>query len=240
MPLTAVVLAAGAGARLGELGRRSSKPMVPVAGRPLLDWVLTPLQAAGAQRLVVVGHPSDEELEAFLRAAHRGAVLVRQPTRNGIANALCHALPLVADEPAYLACACDSIFPPDDIARVIVRGRRRTGAAVVGVMDMGRAATTSRSAVWLSGHRVVEIIEKPRRGSTASGFVAMPLYWLPQSMAPFLEGVATIGGERFISTALNDFVAAGGVVEAVRLRERIEITTAADVRRAEQRLARQS
>ena len=67
----------------------------------------------------------------------------------------------------------------------------------------------------------------------------MPLYWLPQSVAPYLESSVPIDGERFIYTALNDFIATGGVVDAVRVSERIEVTTAEDVHRAERRLAPQ-
>lgn len=236
MALTAVILAAGAGSRLGELGRQYSKPMVPITGRPLLAWVIARLQDAGVQSVVVVGHPSDTRLEAFLRAEHPGAVLVQQPERRGIADALRYALPRLAGEPAYLACACDSLFLQTDIARVIVRGRRHAGAAVIGVMDMGNAATASRSVVRLAGDRVVEIIEKPAPGATASGLVGMPLYWLPQSASPHLTAVVPLGGERFISMALNAFITAGGIVEAVRVRERLEITTAEDVRRAETQL----
>ena len=232
MPLTAVILAAGAGSRLGELGRQYSKPMLPIAGQPLIGWVIARLQAAGLQSVVVVGHRLDTRLEAFLRAEYPDVRLVQQPERRGIAAALCHALPMLAGEPAYLACACDSLFLPADIARAIARGRNDVGAAAIGVMDMGSAATASRSAVRLIGDRVVEIIEKPAPGTPASGLVGMPLYWLPQSVSPHLEGVAPLGGERFISTALNAFIAAGGIVEAVRVRERVEITTAEDVDRA--------
>ena len=237
MPLTAVILAAGAGSRLGERGRRHSKAMLPIAGRPLVEWVLMRLRDAGVERIVVVGHPSDAPLENLLRGQHPAAVLVRQPERKGIADALCYALPLLADEPAYLACACDSLFSANDIRRVIARGRARAGAAVLGVMEMGGAATASRSAVQLSGARVTQIIEKPPPGTAASGVVALPLYWLPQAAAPYLEFAAALGGERYISSALNDFIVAGGVVDAVRVRERIEITTAEDVHEAEKRLA---
>ncbi len=53
---TAVILAAGAGARLGELGRRYSKPMVPIRERPLIDWVIASLRTAGLARIIVVGN----------------------------------------------------------------------------------------------------------------------------------------------------------------------------------------
>src|SRR5512147_2802307 len=95
MPLTAVILSAGAGSRLGELGRRHSKAMLPVAGRPLIDWSIERLRAAGVDRLVVVGHVSDADLEVFLHSSHPDVILVRQGERRGIADALRLALPSV-------------------------------------------------------------------------------------------------------------------------------------------------
>ena len=238
MALTAIILAAGVGTRLGALGTRYSKPMLPIAGQPLIGWLVTRLRAAGVERLVVVGHASDEHLRDYLHDAQRDAQLVIQSERRGIAEALRLALSLVEEEAGYLACACDSLFDPNDIARLIACGRAQLNTAVVGVLDMGRAATTSRSAVLLDGDRVKEIVEKPAPGSVASGSVALPVYWLPSAMSSYIEHVRPLGTERYISTALNDFVAAGHTVLAVRMRCRLEITTAADVEHAETVLCR--
>jgi NDP-sugar pyrophosphorylase family protein len=236
--VTAVILAAGAGARLGELGRRYSKPMVPVAGRPLIAWIIGMLEQAGCAELVVVAHPADRALAAFLRSHHPDTRLVLQRERRGIADALRQALPLLAGRCAYLACACDSVFAAADVTRLIAVGQQHPGAAVVAVLDMGAAATVSRSAVRLEGDAVVRIVEKPPPGTAPSGLVAVPLYWLPQDFGAHLAPPAPSSGEGYVSTALNAFLQAGGQVRAVRIRERIEVTRAADVRRAAARLRR--
>jgi dTDP-glucose pyrophosphorylase len=230
--VSAVILAAGAGRRLGALGRRHSKPMLPLAGRPLVAWVIDSLRQAGIVRLVVVGHPSDAALAAFLQAGYPDITLALQPERRGIADALQHALPLIADQPAYLCCACDSVFESADIARVLAVGRRCVGEAVIAVLDMGRAATSARSAVVLDGDRVTRIVEKPPPGTAPSGLVALPLYWLPAAVGPLLTDVPAVGGERHVSTALNVFLHAGGSARAVIVRHRLEITTATDAEQA--------
>ena len=229
---TAIILAAGAGSRLGELGRRYSKPMLPIADRPLIDWVVARLRAAGVADIVVVGHESDESLANFLTANHPDIRRLTQSARRGIADAVRLALPLVVGERGFVACACDSLFDADDIARLIAVGRQSTDAAAVGVLEMGIDATASRSAVRLDGDRVVEIVEKPLPGVSRSGMVAMPLYWLPRRAALYVESVAPIGAEAYVSSALNDFIRGGGIVRAVRVRARLEITTAADVAQA--------
>jgi N-acetyl-alpha-D-muramate 1-phosphate uridylyltransferase len=71
---TAMVLAAGFGERMRPLTLRMPKPLVPLAGRPLLDHVLDRLAAAGVKTAIVNVHYLPEQLEAHL-AARQG----RQP-----------------------------------------------------------------------------------------------------------------------------------------------------------------
>ena len=52
----AMVLAAGRGTRLAPLTTTTPKPLVPVAGRPLLDSVLEFLRAGGIEEVVINLH----------------------------------------------------------------------------------------------------------------------------------------------------------------------------------------
>nr|HDO81356.1 hypothetical protein [Candidatus Bathyarchaeota archaeon] len=51
---TAVVLAAGMGRRMGVLSRFYPKPLIPVANKPVIDWVFSSLSNAGVRRFIVV------------------------------------------------------------------------------------------------------------------------------------------------------------------------------------------
>ena len=53
MPRTAMVLAAGLGKRMRPLTEVTPKPMIPVAGKPLIDWRLDALAEAGVETAVV-------------------------------------------------------------------------------------------------------------------------------------------------------------------------------------------
>ena len=65
---TAMVLAAGQGERMRPLTLHMPKPLVPLAGRPLLDHVLDRLAASGVKTAIVNVHYLPEQLEAHLAA----------------------------------------------------------------------------------------------------------------------------------------------------------------------------
>ena len=62
-----MILAAGLGTRLRPLTDRTPKPLIPVAGVPMLERVARRLIAAGAARLIVNTSHLGEQVEAFLR-----------------------------------------------------------------------------------------------------------------------------------------------------------------------------
>ena len=66
VPRTAMVMAAGLGKRMRPLTATRPKPLVELAGKPLIDHVLDRLRAAGVRKLVVNVHYLPEALEAHL------------------------------------------------------------------------------------------------------------------------------------------------------------------------------
>lgn len=61
LPNVAVVMAGGLGSRLGALTRETPKPMLTVAGRPILEWIVLHLVGQGIRQLVIsIGYLSDQ------------------------------------------------------------------------------------------------------------------------------------------------------------------------------------
>ena len=63
---TAMVLAAGLGERMRPLTLRMPKPLVPLAGRPLIDHVLDRLAQAGVKTAIVNVHYLPDQLETHV------------------------------------------------------------------------------------------------------------------------------------------------------------------------------
>lgn len=90
---TAVVLAAGMGTRM-----KSDLPKVlfPVLGRPMIEYVLDALAAAGVGRvIVVVGYRADDVKQAL--SAHQNVEFVLQAERLGTGHAVQMAQPRLVD-----------------------------------------------------------------------------------------------------------------------------------------------
>jgi N-acetyl-alpha-D-muramate 1-phosphate uridylyltransferase len=68
VPETAMVLAAGLGKRMRPLTATRPKPLVEVAGKPLIDHVFDHLRSAGVKRAIVNVHYLADQMEAHLKA----------------------------------------------------------------------------------------------------------------------------------------------------------------------------
>jgi bifunctional UDP-N-acetylglucosamine pyrophosphorylase/glucosamine-1-phosphate N-acetyltransferase len=92
MEMDAVILAAGLGTRLRPHTLTTPKPLLPVAGRPILDWILGALPPA-VDRIVVVVHYLADQVEGYLRSQHWFSqwttVLQEQPRGTGDALRQC-------------------------------------------------------------------------------------------------------------------------------------------------------
>ena len=94
VPRRAMVLAAGLGERMRPITERMPKPLVPVAGKPLIDHVLDRLAAAGVETAVVNVHYLADQIERHLAARRAPRIVISDEraqlldTGGGVVSAL--------------------------------------------------------------------------------------------------------------------------------------------------------
>jgi D-glycero-alpha-D-manno-heptose 1-phosphate guanylyltransferase len=109
----AVVLLGGKGTRIAAQFPDRPKALVPVCGRPFLEWQLDWLRANHIHRvLLAAGHMADV-LQAYLDARPHDGLLIqlsREPSPLGTGGALAHVAPLLDSDPV-LVLNGDSLLP---------------------------------------------------------------------------------------------------------------------------------
>ncbi len=100
----AMVLAAGLGTRMRPITNTIPKPLVPIAGKPMIDYALDALATAGAKRAVVNIHHHADQMIAHLH--HReGMEIILSDERDGLMDSgggLAKGLKLLAPGPVYV------------------------------------------------------------------------------------------------------------------------------------------
>lgn len=157
----AVVLAGGRGTRLGELTAHTPKPLLPVGGRPFLDWIVGGLESQGVTDVILVVGYMPDTFEAWLDTSPSKiglrSFVESEPLGTG------GALPLMTDwlDETFFVLNGDTLFDArlDELAAVL----GSTGAT--GAVALRRVPDTSRyGAVDLEEARVRRFDEKSSEG----------------------------------------------------------------------------
>ena len=103
--MKAMILAAGKGERMRPLTLHTPKPLLPVAGKPLIQWHMEALRRAGLCELVINHAWLGEQLEAvFADGAGLGVSISWSAEGEPLetAGGILRALPLLGSEPFVL------------------------------------------------------------------------------------------------------------------------------------------
>lgn len=153
--------AAGRALRLQPLA--GSKEVLPVGGRPVLDYLVERMWAAPCDELRVVTRP--EKVDVAERAAALGALVVGGHPPS-VADSLLLGMEGLASDDVVLVGFPDSVWEPvDGFARL--RAALGTEREVVLGLFTSRELERSDVAVFAEPDRVTEIQAKPKRPASA-------------------------------------------------------------------------
>ena len=125
-----MIFAAGKGERMRPLTEHCPKPLIEVAGKPLIVWHLEKLAQAGV-RQVVINHAwlGDQIVQALGDGARWGLEIVYSPEEVGAletGGGLVQALPLLGETP-FLVLAAD-VFSDVDYALLVRQAQNMADA----------------------------------------------------------------------------------------------------------------
>jgi len=204
--LKVIVPLAGKGTRLLPLTKRVPKPLVNVAGRPVMDYVMDKVKGLDVEELIVItGHLKDVVEKYIVKHYDVPAKFVEQKTLDGTAGAIDLARPYV-DGPVLIIFV-DTLFDAD---LSIVN---RTDAD--GILWAKEVEDYQRFGVIVTDERgyMTRIVEKP--STPISKLANIGLYYIKDWKTLF-EGITAVkqgapgkGGEFYLTDAFQYMVDRG-------------------------------
>ena len=170
----AVLLAAGRGVRLGKLTERTPKPMLEVAGQPLIGHIVDALAENGIRDIAIITGYLASRIDVWCSRRmreHPGLRLstLHQAELNGTAGAMLLAKDFVADEAGFIFGWGDILMDAENYARFIQSARSQPYDLM---LSINRVRDPWRGgAVYLdSNMRVERLIEKPASGTSTTNW----------------------------------------------------------------------
>lgn len=158
--MQAVILAAGRGTRMGALTERTPKPMLPLLGKPMLEWKLEMLPDAVDEVIVTIGYLG-EQIEAYFGTERKGRTIryVRHEKLDGTGGSirLVHEQGLIAGP--VLVMMGDDLYHPDDLADLTRETSAVLGLEVNDAEQYGLLETTPEG-------NLLKITERPHGFTT--------------------------------------------------------------------------
>lgn len=205
--MDAVVLAAGIGSRMAPLSHFCPKPLVQVACKPLIDWVIGSLSKAGVKRLVVVVGYRGEEVKRHVEATWSTLdvqCVYAKDYFKGAGYSLLAAEGHVSG--SFILCPAD-LITDHEVVTGVMKGVRRLGGPVVAT---GRSSKGGTSVV-VEGDRCGEIL---RIGEGAGERVCVGVVALDSSFFTYLKR-SLARGEGSVVSALKLYLDEGNTLSFV-------------------------
>jgi dTDP-glucose pyrophosphorylase len=220
----ALVLAGGLGTRMGPLTDDTPKPLIPVAGKPMIEHVLRHLVRGGVRDVTIATNYLADRVEGYVGCGARYGLkinYIREEKRMGTAGALSLLDPIPKD-PFFVVNA--DILTKLDL-RAFARHHARSGAAMT--LAVARHVLESPfGVVRCDGTRIVGLVEKP----VTEQWVNAGLYVVSPSLVSEVPRNSYVD----MTTMIGKLIARGGRVEAFAIREYWrDAGTPADLARAD-------
>jgi UTP--glucose-1-phosphate uridylyltransferase len=229
---TAVIPAAGLGTRMLPATEAVPKELLPVGGRPAIDWVLEEAWRCGIERAVIVTGPHKPMLEWYLhspqwrsgwlpRSVRSSGIeaadeprlvisIVEQSAPRGLGDAVRIGWRAAGHEPVAVLLPDELMLGGSVLLSTMIDEHARTGASVVSLITVPEASTSSYGCALVEPSRsdgvvsVIGAVEKPAPGTAPSRLAFSGRYVLAPEVYRYVCGVESdAGGEIQLTPALD-------------------------------------
>lgn len=208
-----IIPLAGKGTRLRPHTHLVPKPLIKVAGRPVMDWVMETLEAAGITELLFITGHLKEQVEAYARQRWKLPMrFIEQKVQDGTAGAINLARPYVTGP--VLIVFVDTVFDAD---LSIVRSTDADG--IIWAMEVEDYQRFGVVVTDPDGY-MTRIVEKPRE--PISKLANIGLYYI-RDVGAMWEGIDHVlarpanRGEYYLTDAFQWMIENGRRIRAAEV-----------------------
>jgi dTDP-glucose pyrophosphorylase len=190
---SAILLAAGRGKRQRPYTDATPKPLLPVRGRPTLDFILSAVKRAGIERVCIVTNHLEEKIFEFVGDGSTWNLQVtfaHQDELRGNGDALL-SVPQewIPDEPVMVV-ATDYILAENSLIELVEAHVKNRADITMSLKEVPPEELSARSTVEVEPDgRIMKIVEKPRREEILSSYAASIMFVFPPAIWEYLPQV---------------------------------------------------
>ena len=187
--MRAVILTAGEGTRMRPLTLTRPKTMLPVGGKPLLEYNVEALRDAGIKNItMIVGYQKEAVMEHFKDGESLGVNItyVIQEERLGTAHAIGQVANLAGNNKDAIIVTNGDIILENELIKSLMDKYHQSHAQSILVLTEVEDPSAF-GVVELEGDCIRDIVEKPNPGEAPSNLINAGIYLFDPSIFQAIE-----------------------------------------------------
>ncbi len=202
--MKAIILCAGFGKRLKPYTDEYQKTMIPVHGKPLMEYIVNGLIIAGFKKLIIVVGYLKEQIIDYFQSGNKWGInieYVEQIETNGTGGALLLCKDLIKDSHFFLTWG--DILVPYNVYKEVIEIFKKENQDYVLVTNYTDDPYKG-GAVDCKGKYCIEVKEKPTKGKSSSNLNNCGIFIFSKKVFDVLIQLKpSVRGEIEITEAIN-------------------------------------
>lgn len=196
VPKQALILAGGKGTRLTPITREIPKPLVPLHGKPVLEYSLDLFKKFGIKDILISIGFKGEKIKEYFGDGKRFSVnitYIEEAGPLGTAGPLRLAKKFIKG--SFIMCNADEL-KDIDLVDMFMSHKKTDAAATIALTSV--EDTSKYGVAKLAGNKILEFVEKPLKEKAPSNFINSGLYILNPEVVDYVpKGFAMLENDVF-------------------------------------------